>query len=131
MHLSIAGYWRNPRDLERYLEKCNYLPLLNNEIHYATKQKENMEVLNNLVLIWSPRDDVLFPPESGKFSTYDRNLGVVPVRETDIYRHDLLGLKYLDESNRFHIYETNCTHVEHRDPICFSQLYSIFKLFLT
>ena len=130
MHLSIAGYWRNPRQLEKYLERCNYLPHLNNEVKFDPAQRDGLKVLNNLVLVWSPQDDVLQPAESGKFSTFDRDLRVVPLDKTKIYEDDLLGIKYLDEQNRFHIYQTNCTHVEHRDPICFSQLYQIFRFYL-
>ena len=131
-HLSIASYWRDPKKLDIYLDKCSYLPILNNEKNtlISDLQLTNIKSLKNFILIWSENDDVVKPPESGKFSFYDTNYNIIDIEETLIYKEDLLGLKYLDEKNSFHIHETNCTHVQHRDPICFPQLYTIFKLYL-
>jgi len=130
--LSIASYWRDPQNLNNYLEKCSYLPIINNEKFTLISdiQIKNIKSLKNFILIWSENDDVVNPPESGKFSFYDYNYNVIDIEETLLYKDDLLGLKYLDEKNGFHIHETNCTHVQHRDPICFPQLYTIFKLYL-
>ena len=30
-HIGPAGYYRNPYNYEKYLEKCNFLPTLNNQ----------------------------------------------------------------------------------------------------
>jgi palmitoyl-protein thioesterase len=126
-HFSVAGYWRDPTVLPSYYEKCTYLPILNNEINNscALKQMTNILSLTNFVMIWSPLDSVLSPPESGKFSFFDENLSVIPLEDTDLYNDDVLGLRFLDETNRLHTYETNCSHVDHRNPVCYSQLYNI------
>jgi palmitoyl-protein thioesterase len=131
-HLSLSGYWRDPKKIDTYLDKCSYLPIVNNEkiTLISEIQLKNIKSLKNFILIWSENDDVVDPPESGKFSFYDYNYNIINIEETNIYKQDLLGLKYLDEKNGFHIHETNCTHVQHRDPICFPQLYTIFKLYL-
>lgn len=132
-HLSPAGYWRVPFDLPNgYLKECKYLPLLNNEVehHEAEKQMENIMSLDNMVLIWSPKDTVLSPPESAIFSVFNDKLEVVSLFDTDLYKNDLLGLKYLNEQNRLHMYKTNCSHVEHRNPACYAQLKPIFEQFL-
>lgn len=131
-HLSIAGYWRNPREMPAYLTKCSYLPLLNNEKENkgSQAQKKQMQSLANFVMVWSPADAVLSPPESGKFSFFDENLNVISLEDTEIYEADLLGLKYLNDQARLHTYQTNCSHVDHRNPICYSQLYDILKNFL-
>ena len=135
-HLSISGYWRNPLQLDRYFTQCKYLPFLNNEnilnVHtnLSLQQYNNIISLKNLVLVWSPNDDVLKPAESGKFSFYNPSLAIVPLAETLLYKADLLGLKTLNESGRLIIAQTNCSHVQHRDPICFSQLYPIFQKYL-
>ena len=128
-HFALSGYWRDPTRLGEYLEKCSYLPFLNNERETAlSKQyKENICSLRNYIVIWSPFDDVVHPPESAKFSFYDKEYNIIPLRETVLYKDDLLGLRSLDETERLHIYETNCTHVQHRDPVCFGQLYTILK----
>jgi palmitoyl-protein thioesterase len=131
-HLSIGGYWRDPLQLTTYVNKCNYLPLLNNEkeTNSSEQQKNNIKSLSNLVLIWSSEDTTVTPSESAKFSFYDKNYNIINIEDTELYKKDLLGLKYLNDYNKFHIYETNCTHVEHRNPLCYGQLYEIFKLYL-
>jgi palmitoyl-protein thioesterase len=131
-HLSLSGYWRDPLKLEEYLNMCSYLPFLNNEmVHQLSSQyKERMLSLKNYIVIWSPFDDVLNPPASAKFSFFDAAYNIIPLRETALYKEDTLGLRALDEDNRFHMYETNCTHVQHRDTVCFAQLYYILATFL-
>lgn len=131
-HLSVAGYWRDPQDLTNYLSKCSYLPILNNEIETdeSIEQLEQISKLENFVMIWSPYDTVLSPAESGKFSFYDEELKVIRVEDTELYKKDLLGLKYLNENGRLKTYQTNCSHVDHRNPVCFLQLYPILKQYL-
>jgi palmitoyl-protein thioesterase len=131
-HLSVSGYWRDPLHLEEYLNRCSYLPFLNNErIHQLSSQyKERILSLKNYVVIWSPFDDVINPPESAKFSFFDEEYNIIPLQETNLYKKDVLGLRSLAESNRLHMYETNCTHVQHRDPVCFEQLYNILDKYI-
>lgn len=131
-HLSVGGYWRDPLQLSTYLDKCNYLPLLNNEkeSYLSEQQKMNIKSLDNFVLVWSREDTTVTPSQSAKFSFYDKNFNIIDIEDTELYKEDLLGLKYLNEYNKFHIYETNCTHVEHRDPVCYDQLYNIFISYL-
>jgi palmitoyl-protein thioesterase len=131
-HISFAGYWRNPTKLEIYLDKSVYLPYINNEkLHISMeKQKQNIISLSNFVMIWSPNDEIVYPSESGKFSFLDKDMNIIPIDETDIYKEDTLGLKYLDDEDRMHIYKTNCSHVDHRNPECFDQLYEILKFYI-
>ena len=131
-YFSVANYWRDPIQLESYLKGCLYLPILNNELNTdkSLDQKDKIKSLNNFVMIWSPYDVVLSPPESGKFSFFNENLQVIHLEETDLYNKDLLGLKYLNENDRLHMYQTNCSHVDHRNPECYSQLYPILSLYL-
>jgi palmitoyl-protein thioesterase len=131
-HLSIASYWRNPMLLETYLT-CSFLALLNNEFWCEKESpihRRNIRNLSNFVMIWSPADKVLDPPESGKFSFFDKDFNVIPLEETDLYKTDALGLKFLNYVNGLHTYETICSHVDHRNPVCFPQLASILKRFL-
>lgn len=128
-HLSVSGYWRDPADLENYLRNCSYLPVLNNERQtvFSQKYKANLLSLKNYVLIWSPNDEVLKPPASGKFSVFDINYNIIPLEETLLYKQDLIGLRTLAEQEQLSMYETNCSHVEHNDLVCFAQLYEILK----
>ena len=43
---------------------------------------------------------------------------------------DFLHLKTMNESNRLHIYETDCLHSQHKESICFEKLKYIFEKFL-
>ena len=131
-HFSVAGYWRNPLLLDMYFQDCTYLPLINNEIShpYINIYKKNICGLANFVMIWSPEDTVLEPPETGKFSMYDNKFNVLSLEETDIYIDDLLGLRFLNENKKLYMHETNCSHVDHRNPECYAQLYTILKQYL-
>ena len=155
-HLSVSNYWRDPRLLTEYLTMCTYLPILNNEIlkdatnssedddddddredsddfveeMMHNNQKEQMKSLDHFVMVWSPYDDIVNPAESAKFSFFNEEFEVVALEDTDLFKTDALGLKYLKDEHKLHTYETNCTHVQHRDPICFNQLYPIFSLYL-
>jgi palmitoyl-protein thioesterase len=131
-HLSIASYWRNPMMLDTYLT-CSYLALLNNEVwcnNESPIHRQNIRNLSNFVMVWSPEDNVLDPPESAKFSFFDADFNVIPLEDTELYQTDALGLKHLNYINRLHMYETNCSHVDHRNPYCFKQLYVILRKFL-
>ena len=131
-HLSVMNYWRNPILYETYLEKCIYLPYINNEKphDYSIRNRNNIINLSNFVMVWSKNDKVLAPPESGMFSLYDEHCNSIPLKETALYRNDYLGLKKLNEKSGLHIYETNCSHVDHRNPSCFDQLYPILNQFI-
>lgn len=131
-HFSISGYWRDPLDIPTYLFQCLFLPVLNNErpTELSEQYKTHMLSLANYIVVWSPKDDVVRPPESAKFSVYNEHYQVVPLENTTLYRADLLGLKTMTEQKRFHTYNTSCMHAEHRDPVCFGQLYDILKLYL-
>mgnify|MGYP005990548755 FL=1 len=131
-HISFAGYWRNPTLLDIYLKKSVYLPYINNEKEHSQRDKYRNNIINlsNFVMLWSPNDEVVYPAESGRFSFLDKDMNIIPIKETELYKKDTLGLKYLNDKERLHIYETNCSHVDHRNPICFNELYGIFKYYI-
>lgn len=145
---SVSNYWRDPFRYTTYLKNSSYLAKLNNENQSPSRKidadnyKKNMMKLANFVMIWSARDDVLKPAESGKFSMYEPvflpnthpdKLAVLKgqylgsafsllklqrLQDTYMYKADLLGLKTLDRTNRLHIYETDCDHADHVSPEC-------------
>ena len=80
-------------------------------------------------MVYSINDEVITPPESGKFSTYDiDSLEIVPLNYTSTYL--TLGLDIFENEDRLFIYETECLHEEHKNKDCFSQLYNMFQTFL-
>lgn len=126
---SYSNYWRDPFNYNTYLAKSTYLANLNNEhvtlqrADESEQYKANMLSLTNFVMVWSPLDDVLEPPESGKFSTYEPTTYgnakiVVPLQEAWFYTLDTLGLKTLDKQGKIHMYETDCDNADHVTPAC-------------
>lgn len=103
---SYPGYWRDPYQYNNYLTQSAYLADLNNENpgFNSTLYRTRLTTLQNLVLLWSPFDDVLKPPESGRFATYAVNkwpLTVTPVENTAMWSG--LGLDTLNATGRLHI----------------------------
>jgi palmitoyl-protein thioesterase len=127
--LSFAGYWRDPTEPIKYHIFSSFLPAVNGE--KPLRRNKYLQSLTNFAMVFSPNDEIIKPPSSGIFDTYDSNLAVVALENNPIYTEDWIGLKLLNETGRLHTFQTNCTHVEHRMPVCFSQLYPIFAQFLT
>lgn len=128
--VSFADYWRDPYRYEIYKTNSTYLAQLNNEVLAETN---NLDVVDNFVMIWSPRDEVIEPPESAKFSMYflhNNELKLFNLEQTRLYKDNFLGLKTMNEQNRLYTYETDCMHSEHREPECFHKLKHIFEKFL-
>ena len=129
--LSFSNYWRNPKELTQFLTHSSFLADANNErLNKNETYKKNIMSLENFVMVYSPNDEIIKPPETGIFATYDKKLHIIDLKSSDLYKKDWLGLKYLDQNKKLFFEKTNCTHVEHRMPICFPQLYNIFKQFL-
>ncbi len=134
--LSITNYWRDPYRYETYLMNSTYLAKLNHEIKRVSLymiQENDLDVLDNFVMIWSPKDEIIEPPESAKFSMYevvDNQLVIVELFDSDLYKSDFLKLKTMNEENRLYTFQTDCQHSQHKDPECFHQLKHIFEKFL-
>lgn len=130
--LSFTNYWRDPYRYDLYLKNSTYLAQLNNEIPLKNGQN-NLDVVDNFVMIWSAVDDVVKPPQSGKFSLYDiidNKLVITDLFLSELYSNDFLKLKTMNEQGRLHIHETDCLHSEHKSISCYEQLYDVFKMFL-
>ena len=92
--------------MEAYLAANTFLADINNEYpdtRNATYGK-NMAALNKLVLVLFSKDITVVPKESSWFGSYapsdetfpgDRT--VIPMRMQELYVHDTIGLKKLDE----------------------------------
>ena len=128
---SISNYWRDPYNYEVYLSNSSYLAILNNEgtnhrMIEAVRYRKNMLKLAGFVMLWSPFDDVLDPPESGKFATYRPQTSGLPLQLLDItetpeYLADALGMQTLYNAGKIYIYETDCNHVKHASIYCLSR----------
>lgn len=130
-NLSFTNYWRDPTQLSTYKKYSTFLSDANNERLIKNRlYKENLKKLKNFVMVYSSIDEVVKPPESGIFGFYNSHLNVINLTETELFKQDWLGLKILQETNRLHMFSTNCTHIDHIYKICYSQLYMILSQFI-
>jgi palmitoyl-protein thioesterase len=120
-HYSFAGYWKDPYRYEDYVKNASYLPFINNErVDISTG---HVISLDNFVMVWSKVDGVIVPKESCKFEFYnDNSLDIIPLKESDQYKENLIGLKTLDETGRLHIIESDCIHVEYKTRECMESI---------
>lgn len=114
--LSFAGYWKDPLNYEAYLQGCNFLPFINNEIDHADSAlfKENICNLATMVLVQSTQEEVVVPAASCHFGFYPigSTQGIENLFNSQWYQSDLLGLKTLAESGRLHLKFAHCAHTE-------------------
>ncbi len=131
--LSISNYWRDPYRYDIYLSNSTYLAQLNEE-RLSNSIINDLDVVKNFVMVWSPNDEVIMPPESGKFSLQfvnnDGEIKIQEIIETELYKSGCLGLKNLNDNGRLKIFETDCTHSQHKEPECFHQLKPLFEQYL-
>jgi len=103
-HLAPSGYLKLPNNIPAYLEKCRFLPKLNNELpdERNATYKERFTSLQNLVLIMFEHDTVLIPKETAWFGYYPEGAfdPVLPPHQTKLYVDDWIGLKSLDDAGR-------------------------------
>ena len=82
--------------------------LQNNEFAQNDTYRRNLESLENFVMLLFDKDVTVEPKNSGWFATYpvansteaarkDPANGVVPLRQSDIYLEDRIGLRKLDK----------------------------------
>jgi len=117
-HLVQAEYWHDPLNEEEYVEKCVFLPDINN--NGATQNstyKENFMSLNNLVLVKFTEDTMVTPRESEWFGWYveGQDEVTVPVENTTLYQEDWIGLKYLMDNNKVDFIPCVGNHLQFTD----------------
>ena len=97
-----AQYYRDPEDLDNYLENSNFLADINNEREVKNDAyKENMKSLDKFAMYMFSEDTTVIPKESAYF--YEVNTTsqkVTKLRDRDLYKEDWIGLKWLDEKGK-------------------------------
>lgn len=100
-HLSVANFWRDPYHDDLYREHSMFLPYLNNELGYNETYRQNMLLLEALVLVGSPDDGIVKPWQTSVDGFYKPGtLEVQDLTERDLYVRDLCGHRTLDETGR-------------------------------
>ena len=125
--LSFSNYWRDPLRLELYRQKSAFLADLNNEAAHPPNRTyaARLEHLEAFVLVASSADTIIVPRESSWFGFYADNSTseIVPLRQSDLYKHDRLGLRALDRAGKLHFAKVDCRHREVPAAACKLQVW--------
>jgi len=109
-----AQYFRDPEDLESYLENSNFLAAVNNEreVKNAT-YKENMKKLDRFAMYMFKDDKTVVPKESAYFSEVNTTSEkVTGLRDRKMYVEDWIGLRWLDEEKKLEFREVDGEHMQ-------------------
>ncbi|GIQ83968.1 palmitoyl protein thioesterase [Kipferlia bialata] len=112
-----AGYWKDPFNITSYLEGSLYMPYVNNEIEHTDSRmyKDRLLSLSQLVLMGSPIDGVIVPPESAWFGFYTEGSAqeasvVYPWDDEQTWRQDPLGLRALEDQGKVTYIDSGLVH---------------------
>jgi len=95
-----AGYFRDPRDLEKYLADSVFLPFTNNERDVDANINKRFGELNGAMFVMFSEDTVVYPRESEWFWELQADGSILKVEDTDFYKNDNIGLRKLMEAGK-------------------------------
>ena len=104
--LTVSQYWRDPFQLEGYLNESTFLADLNNERPQKNDAyRRALLSLRAMVLLRFEEDDVIAPRESSWFGCLapKSRRRVVPLEQSELFEQDWLGLRGLQEAGRLHL----------------------------
>ena len=124
----IAQYFRDTRSVEQfeqYKQHNTFLYDINNEGPLKNVQyKRNLASLNKFVMVRFNQDETVVPSESAWFRAYEdpdkhrwNQTTPVPLRESEIYLNDWLGLAQLDRRGALEFHTCDGIHM-HISPEC-------------
>lgn len=118
-NLVPAQYYRDPEDLESYLEYSNFLADINNERSVKNKTYvANMKKLEHFAMYIFDDDKTVVPKWSGWFSEYNATSEKrTKLQDRNLYKEDWLGLKWLDERDRLDFRNITGGHMSLSDRI--------------
>lgn len=120
-----AQYFRDPMDIESFLEHSNFLADINNERVLKTmKYRKNMEKLERFVMFLFEDDETVVPKESGWFAEVN-GTEVTLLQQREMYKEDWLGLKKLDEQGKLIFGKTEGKHMQLSEEL----LTDVFKAY--
>lgn len=120
-----AQYYRDPEDLEKYMENSNFLADINNEREIKNKTyKENLKKLDKFAVYMFSEDTTVIPKETAYFSEVNTTSGKpTKIQDRDIYKQDWIGLRWLDERDRLDFRIAEGGHMQFAEGIleeCFT-----------
>ncbi|KAI0161080.1 alpha/beta-hydrolase [Hypoxylon sp. FL1284] len=125
-----AQYFRDPADLDPYLEHSNFLADINNERELKNKTyAKNIAALENLVLYMFEDDTTVIPKETGWFEDVNGSEST-PLRARPIYTEDWIGLRALDRKGGLKFKTTPGEHMQLSDEVlqeAFAEYFGLLK----
>lgn len=114
-----AQYFRDPEDLDAYLESSAFLANVNNERANKTSLfAERLAAVDRFVMYMFTADEVVHPRETSWFAEVNATTGdVTPLQKRAIYKEDWLGLKVLDERGALFFEEAPGAHMNVTEEI--------------
>ena len=112
-----AQYFRNPAEMEQYLEHSNFLADINNERQLKNQTyKDNILKLENFVMYLFDEDTTVIPKETSWFGEVVGG-EYVPLTNISIYTEDWLGLKELDDAGKLVFENIPGGHMQMSDQV--------------
>jgi len=122
-YLSVANFWKDPFNYDKYQRAVTFLPVYNNETGVANplanQFKPNFSKLKKAIFLGSMADEVIEPPFSALFQFWKISPGsskkyeVVRMQDQEIYKTDLFGLKSMMNEGRLLVTEVpGITHMD-------------------
>lgn len=124
-----AQYFRDPEDLDAYLEHSAFLADINNERPGKRNRTyaDNLASLERFVMLMFEDDTTVVPKESAWFAEFNRTTGErTLVEDRELYKQDWIGLKELGDRKRLEFLTTPGRHMELSDEL----LTDLFKKYL-
>ncbi|KAK7981561.1 alpha/beta-hydrolase [Apiospora saccharicola] len=107
-----AQYFRDPADLDPYLEASNFLADINNERVLKNKTyAENLASLKNFVMYMFADDTTVMPKETAWFEEVNGTEST-PLRARKLYSEDWIGLRELDRKGGLKFETTPGDHMQ-------------------
>jgi palmitoyl-protein thioesterase len=111
--IAPAAYFRFKYDQEYYMANNTFLKMLNNENDIKDKEiYRRFSSLEKVKLIKNKNDTVITPRESSWFTFYDfEGNNIIPLRESEFYIQDFIGLRKLNEEGKVEFTEFRGEHI--------------------
>lgn len=114
-NIGLAGIYRNPKEFLRYSRKSSFLSNINNESSNDYINRDfikNIQKLDVLVLIKFKYETIFLPVESQHFGYIDEKNNILNFTETNVYKEDRIGLKFLYENDKIVFDEFEGDHMQ-------------------
>lgn len=129
--VSFSGYWKDVNDEQKYLQASPFLADVNNErVATNSAYAARMRSLELLVLVRALNDTTVVPNDSEHFGFWawdGADAPAVPLRQTDGYHADAIGLRTLDESGRLRLLSYEGEHMRFSNAYWQSTILPILK----